>query len=173
MPPRIPRGTSGAPRPGALPGTTFVELVVTIFLLSAFAAVVFPIFWSASKASAASNAESAAQRSELSLVTVLTRLCAEVHPPYWADPQQVFLESGSELKALYRDGRKDDFLAVQKEGDSRLSLATAEVTVQIDNLPGLSVGWWEKDKRIIGITVQWQRGSEVREFHAAWGAFPL
>ncbi len=174
----MPRHTPGGCRddgtsPARLAASTFVELVVTIFLLVAFAALVFPIYWGTHPASAASGLENAAQRSELSLATVLPRLCAEIQPPYWANPQTAFQKSGSECRALFLDGKQDGYLAVRKDTDSRLSLVTADLTVSIDNLPGVTVDWWEKDKRIIGITIQWRRGADTMEFHAAWGSFTL
>jgi len=153
--------------------TTFVELVVTIFLLTAFAALVFPIFWGTSKATAAHAVDNAAQRAKLSLATLLPRLTEEVRPPYWENPDKVFQESGTEWKALYHNGKVDDFLTLRKEGESRLSLVTPEATLSIDNLPGLAVDWWKKDKEIVGFTVQWQQGRETMEFHASWGSFIL
>ena len=174
MPPLIPRGIErGASGPGRLAATTFVELVVTIFLLVAFASLVFPLFWGSGRANASAAVENAAQRAELTLASVLPPLCEEVHPPYWARQESVFQASGTEWKALYYNGKEDEFLVVKKDGDSRLTLVTGDRTLSIGNLPGLSVDWWEKDKRIIGITVQWHRGSRTRQFHAAWGSLAL
>ncbi len=174
MRPRTPSGTEpGVPRKGRLAATTFVEMVVTIFLLVAFAGLVLPLFWGSSRANAAAVVENAAQRSELTLASVLPRLCSEVRPPYWARQERVFQASGNEWKARFVNGREEGCLVVKREGDSRLSLATEDRTLSIGNLPGLAVDWWEKDERIIGITVQWRRGAELREFHAAWGAFAL
>ena|GEM_PF-3531601 len=160
-------------RPGKVAATTFVELVVTIFLLTAFAALVFPIFWGTNKATAAHAVDNAAQRARLSLATLLPRLTEEVRPPYWENPGKVFQESGTEWKAFYRNGSVNDFLTLRKESESRLSLVTPEATLSIDNLPGLAVDWWKKDKEIVGFTVQWQQGRETMEFHASWGSFIL
>lgn len=174
MQPSIPHGTRRqTSRQGALVASTFVELVVTIFLLTVFAALVFPVFWSMSKASTSHAVENAAQQSKLTLVTILPRLAEEVRPPYWASQEKVFQQSGSECKVLYRNGKADDFLIFRKESDSSLSLVTTEETLSIDNLPGVTVDWWEKDERIVGVTVQWRQGRETVEFHAAWGSFIL
>jgi hypothetical protein len=174
MRPRTPHGSrSHGPRSAALAASTFVELVVTIFLLTVFAALIFPVFWSTSRATTAHAMFNAVQRSKLSLATVLPRLTDEVRPPYWVSQEKVFLKAGTEWRALYRNGRADDFLVLRKEGDSRLSLVTSEGTLSIDNLPGLSIDWWEKNKRIIGVTVQWRQGTETMEFHASWGSFIL
>jgi hypothetical protein len=54
-----------------------------------------------------------------------------------------------------------------------LSLVTPEASFFIDNLPGLAVDWWKKDKKIVGFTVQWRQGKETMEFHASWGSFIL
>ncbi len=170
----MPRGTEPwLRRPGRLAATTFVELVVTIFLLVVFAGLIFPLFWGSGRANAAAAVSNAAQRSELTLASVLPPLCDQVRPPYWARQESTFEVSGTEWKAGYYNGKKDGWLVVRRDGNSRLSLVTADRTVSIDNLPGLSVDWWEKDKRIIGITVQWRRGSETRQFHAAWGSLAL
>jgi hypothetical protein len=160
-------------RPGKVAATTFVELVVTIFLLTAFAALVFTIFWGTSKVTAAHAVDNASQRARLSLATVLPRLTEEIRPPYWGNPGKVFQESGTEWKVLYRNGKVDDFLTLKKEGESRLSLVTADATLSIDNLPDLTVDWWKKDKEIVGFTVQWRQGKETMEFHASWGSFIL
>ena len=173
MPRPILPGTRKPSRPGKMTASTFVELVVTIFLLTAFAALVFPVFWGTSKATAAHAVDNAAQRARLSLATILPRLTEEVRPPYWENPDKVFRETGTEWRALYRNGRDDDFLTLKKESESRLSLVTPGAVFSIDNLPGLTVDWWKKDKKIVGFTVQWRQGRETMEFHASWGSFIL
>jgi len=174
MLPLIPRGTKPGPSgPGRLAATSFVELVVTIFLLVAFASLVFPLFWGSGRANAAAAVENAAQRAELTMASVLPPLCEQVRPPYWVRQESAFQASGTEWKAHYCNGREDESLVVKKEGDSRLTLVTGDRTLSIGNLPGLSVDWWEKDKRIIGITIRWHRGPRTRQFHAAWGSLAL
>ncbi len=168
------RGIRTAPlRPGKVAASTFVELVVTMFLLVLFASLAFPIFWSSAKATTSHSLDITAQRAKLTLATVLPRFSEQVRPPYWGNPDTVFQSSGSEWKAFYRNGDATDFLLLRKESESRLSLVTSDATVAIDNLPGLSVDWWIKDKRILGFTVHWQHHNEIQEFHAAWGSFIL
>ena len=85
----------------------------------------------------------------------------------------MFQGSANELKAFYFDGKDDGYLALRKESESRLSMTTSELTLSIDNLPGLALDWWKKDKRIIGFTVQWLQNDKIMEFHAACGSFLL
>jgi hypothetical protein len=138
-----------------------------------FASLAFPIFWSTSKAATSHTLDITAQRATLLLATTLPRLSDEVRPPYWENPATVFQSSGSQWKAFYRNGSATDFLLLRKDSDSRLSLVTPDAVVTIDNLPGLSVEWWEKDSRILGFTVCWRHQNELRTFHASWGAFLL
>ena len=165
----IPIGT----KPGRLAGTTFVELVVTMFLLAAFSSLVFTLFWGTSKASAAHGSETAAEQSKLSLATYLPRLTEEVHPPYWANPDKVFENQGNDWKVYYRDGEDANFLIIRKKGDTQLDLVTPDATLSIKNLTGLSVDWWKKNDRIIGISVKWLEAKTPNEFHAAWGSLVL
>lgn len=167
MPLRAPLGSRKAA------GSTFVELVVTMLLLVLFASLAFPIFWSSAKASASQSVENAAQAARLSLASKLPRLAEEVRPPYWENPDKVFQGSANELKAFYFDGKDDGYLALRKESESRLSMTTSELTLSIDNLPGLALDWWKKDKRIIGFTVQWLQNDKIMEFHASCGSFLL
>jgi hypothetical protein len=150
-----------------------VELVVTIFLLTLFAAIAFPILWSSAKANVAHSLETAAQRARLSVATVLPRLTEEIRLPYWQNPKKVFQSSGNELKVLYRNGQESEFLILRKEGGSRLSLVTSDASFSIDNLPGLAIDWWKKEDRIVGFTLHWRQGTETAEFHASWGSFLL
>ena len=156
-----------------LPASTFVELVVTIFLLSAFAATAFPLFWGASKASASHSVSNAERRADLSVAMILPRFCDEVRPPYWANPDKVFQSAGNDLKAFYYNGKKEDFLILRKENDTRLALVTSDASVSIDNLSDLNVDWWTKEKKIVGVTVTWRRNGQTMEFHASWGSFIL
>ena len=173
MPRLILRGTKEVKCRSRLAASTFVELVVTIFLLTVFAALAFPVFWGASKANTSHSITAAAQRARLSLSTILPRLCEEVRPPYWTNPDKVFQSSGTEWKVYYRNGKDSDFLILRKESESRLSLATSDSNVSIDNLNGLAVDWWKQDKRIIGFRIQWLQDNQTMEFHAAWGSFIL
>jgi hypothetical protein len=113
MPRHILPGTRNPALPaGKVGASTFIELVVTIFLLTVFAALVFPIYWGTSKATAAHAIDNAAQRARLSLATILPRLTEDVRPPYWENPEKVFQESGTEWKAFYRNGMPNDFLTL-------------------------------------------------------------
>lgn len=170
----IPHGISGrAPRIGRVAASTFMELVVTMFLLVLFASFAFPLIWGTTRATAAHDLENAALRSKLSLVTLLPRLTEEVRPPYWENPEKLFVNAANEYKVEYGEGESAHSLIIRKESDARLSLATRESGFTIDNLPGLGLDWWKKDERIIGITVRWRQGDETAEFHSAWGSFPL
>jgi hypothetical protein len=174
MPRRVLPGTRLFRLPkGRVSATTFVELVVTILLLVLFAAIAFPILWSSARANTAHSVETAAQRARLSVATLLPRLTEEVRPPYWENQGKVFQDSANEWKAFYRNGKESDFLIVRKEGESRLRLVTSDTSFLLDNLPELSVDWWKKKERIVGITVQWKQGVRTVEFHAAWGSFLL
>jgi hypothetical protein len=166
MQPRIRPGTRVA-------ASTFVELVVTMFLLVLFASLAFPLFWGATKASTAQALENTAQQSRLTLVSLLPRLSAEVLPPYWENPAEGFAISGAEYRADYFDGEGGSFLVLRKEGEARLVLATPKASFSIDNLPGLALDWWKKDGRTIGFMVTWRQGAKAMEFRSAWGSFPL
>ena len=144
-----------------------------MLLLVLFASLAFPIFWSSAKASASQSIENSAQAARLSLAAKLPALAEEVRPPYWENPDRVFQGSANELKALYFDGKGDGYLTLRKESDTRLSLATPDLQISIDNLPGLALDWWKKDTRIIGVTVQWLQKGTTMEFHVAWGSFLL
>lgn len=168
-----PPGTRGLRQQSRIPASTFVELVVTMFLLTVFAALAFPVFWGASKAKTSHSITAAAQRTRLSLSTILPRLCEEVRVPYWANRDKVFQSSGTEWKVYYRNGKDSDFLILRKESESRLGLVTSETNISIDNLNGLAVDWWKQEKRIIGFKVQWQQNNQTMEFHASWGSFIL
>jgi hypothetical protein len=174
MPSHITLGIEKSfPRPGRIVASTFMELVVTIFLLVLFSSIVFSVLWSATKAAAAHALENAAQQSRLSLVSMLPRFTEEVLPPYWENPDRVFASEGDEYRAAYDKGRGDKFLVSRKESSTRLSIATSEASMSIDNLPELALGWWKKDGRTIGMTIKWRQGSEPMEFHASWGSFTL
>ncbi len=172
MRPRIPPGT----RPSAplrLTASTFVELTVTVFLLSVFAALAFPIFWGAMKSSTSHSDKTATQRAALTLSVVLPKLCEEVRPPYWESTDKVFLSSGTEWRARYWNGKEADYLILQKENDSRLRLMTPESSISIDHLNGLEIDWWKQEKRIIGFKVRWQNDNKTVGFHASWGSLIL
>jgi hypothetical protein len=174
MPLHIPIGIEKkAARPGRVSASTFMELVVTMFLLVLFASIAFPILWSTTKATAAHALGNVAQQSRLSLVSMLPRFTEEVLPPYWENPGKVFACEGSEYKIAYLDGDRDGFLVLRKEGESRLSIATPKTILFIGNLPELALDWWKKDGRTIGITVKWRQGTDAMEFHSSWGSFTL
>jgi hypothetical protein len=170
----IPLGISGrGPRPARVAASTFVELVVTMFLLVLFASLASPLLWGTTKAAAAHDLENAVLQSKLRLVTLLPRLTEELRPPYWENPEKLYVNAGNEYKVEYGEGALALSLIMRKESDSRLSLATRESYFTIDNLPGIGLDRWKKDERIIGITVRWRQGGETAEFHSAWGSFPL
>lgn len=174
MRPRCPPGSEGAAAEGGrASGTAFVEAVVTMLLLALFAALAFPLYWSASKASAAQGLETAARRSELVLATALPRFTEAVRIPYWSKPESAFSESGSECSAAFYGGDSEARLALRKDGPSRLRITSPEGSLAIDGLPELGLAWWKKGERTIGITVSWSRGSERVELRSAWGSFPL
>ena len=159
-------GPSGAPR---LPGFTFVELIVTIFLLTAFSSLAFTLFWTSTKADMAHNALTAAQQARQAMAIYLHRLTEEIRIPYWANPDKVFQDQGSEWKVFYLNGDPDDFLILRLH-ESGLDLVSKDSSLSINNLPNLSLDWWKKDGRIIGVLVHWLQGTETVAFHAAWGA---
>jgi hypothetical protein len=174
MPSRITPGIERTiSRPGRIVASTFMELVVTMFLLVLFSSIIFSVLWSATKATAAHDLDNAAQQSRLSLVSMLPRFTEEILPPYWENPDKVFVSDGDEYRAAYDKGQGDSFLVVRKESATRLSIATSDASLSIGNLPELALGWWRKDGRTIGITISWRRGSETTEFHASWGSFTL
>lgn len=156
-------------KPKWLAGSTFVELVVTLFLLATFSILVFTLLWATSKASAAQGAESASEQSKLALATFLPRLTEQVHPPYWAREDKTFENTGNDWKAFFRDGQDSNFLILRKQGNTQLDLVTPDSTISIKNLPELVIQWWKKNDRIIGVSVKWANN----EFHAAWGSFLL
>jgi hypothetical protein len=154
-------------------GSTFVELVVTLFLLAAFSGLVFTLFWSTTRANVAHTAVTVSQQARMSVVIDLPRLTEEIHPPYWVDPDKVFENEGTDWKVYYRQGDQANFLILRQKSETRLDLVTPDSTLSIGNLPGLSVDWWKTGGRIIGFTVQWQQGRDVTVFHAAWGSLVL
>ncbi len=169
----IPIGTSASslpPRRAA--ASTFVELVVTIFLLAAFSSLVFTLFWATTKADVAHTTVTAFQQARLLVAAYVPKLTDEIHPPYWVNQDRAFQNQGTDWKVFYRQGDPANFLIFRKKSDSRLDLVTPDSTLSIDNLPGLVLDWWKKDGRIIGVTVQWQ-GKETTVFHAAWGSLVL
>jgi len=166
----IEKSKRGAER---LVASTFVELVATMLLLTLFAILGFSLYWGSAKASASQAMNNAVLQAKLSLATYLPRLAAEVRPPYWLSPDAVFQSSGNEWKASYLNGDRDDSLILRTDGPSRLSLITPRMSMTIDNLPDLAVDWWQKDGRIIGVTVHWRQGDGAVDFHAAWGTFIL
>ncbi len=174
MPPRTSTGIDlrGLAK-GRLSGSTFVELVVTIFLLAAFSSLLFTIFWATTKADVSHSALTASQESQLSVAAFLPRLTEEIHPPYWAGTDKVFQNQGSDWKVFYRNGEDANFLIVRKQSDSRLELITPDSSLSIGNLAGLSIDWWKKDGRIIGLSVQWHQGNDTVVFHSAWGSLVL
>ena len=156
-----------------LGGTTFIELVVTIFLLAAIATLAFSLYWSASKASAANEIENAALRARLTLVTMLPRATSSIRPPYWGDPERIFTSSGGSLSADYFDGAKGSLLVIKRLNDSGIAIVSPDLEIGIGDLPGVSIDWWKNEGRIIGVVVGWRQGKKTNFFHAAWGAFVL
>jgi hypothetical protein len=150
-----------------------MELVVTMLLLSLFASLAFPLYWSANKAAAEQGMSNAAQAATLTLVTLLPSLTEEVRPPYWIGQDRLIEGSTSEWRVAYYRGDKDSLLVLRTEGESRLRLTAGGDAIVIDNLCGLRVDWWKKGERTIGFTVSWRRGAETQEFHAAFGGLPL
>jgi hypothetical protein len=171
---RIPPGFDRARLArGRLRASTFAELVVTIVLLVLFASIAFSLYWGAHKAAVSQELGNAEQRARLRVATVLPRMTEKVQPPYWASSSDIFTSDGEALKAFFFDGKKDSFLELRSENNSRLVIQTDGSRIAIDDLPGLKIAWWEKDERIVGYRISWQSGSQAREFHAAWGAFIL
>jgi hypothetical protein len=173
MRPRTQPGISPS-APGRLPGSTFIELVLMMLLIVLFAALAFPLYWSANKATLSLEANNALERSALTLATILPRLTAEIRPPYWESPDHIFASSGDALSVRFFGGSKDGVLNFRKDGDSRLVITTPTGSFAIGNLQGLSLGWWKTDDdRIVGIVAEWAQGRKKVQFHAAWGSYSL
>ena len=165
--------TAEAGKGRRLGASTFVELVATMLLLSLFALLGFSLYWGSAKAETANALANASIRSRLALASSLPRLASQVRPPYWEKPGTIFQSSGRSWTAHYFEGVKDEVLTLCVEGPSRLGIKTQDLNVSIDNLPDLSVDWWEKDGRIIGFVIAWSQDGAARDFHAAWGSFLL
>jgi hypothetical protein len=149
---------------------TFVEVLVTISLLLLFAALSYPQFYSLIKGFTTHHAANSALEARLGLITRLTRLSAEVRPPYWENPGTVFQRDGTTWTVQYWRGDHDKTLVLSADAPDHLKATTPDGALEFNHVPPVTIDWWKKNDRIIGWQLQWQDGSPP--FHLAWGAFP-
>ncbi|NNM66881.1 MAG: hypothetical protein HKM06_02590 [Spirochaetales bacterium] len=148
---------------------TFVEVIVTIILLILFASLIFPLYWGTTHADMAHETRTAAQQAQLTLLSALPQFTADVQPPYWVNPENFAQRDDQEWKISFWKGKAKEYLVFKKLDDDTLVIKTPKSQFRIPSLPNLTISWWKKEKRVIGLAVSWEENGRKQSLHAAWG----